>query len=162
MGSRLTMPATLLFFIIVVFSPVVFPAPFPREGIHLPQIYNIELPIAGQNDVFEEQIIGNNLFDAERVREAKEKAEDKKKDPKKEAPKKEDPKKEDAKEEDPKKESYRRGRSKRGRYKRGRSKKERCKRGRCKRGRSKKERFKSRRGRREDNGIRVKEARSRG
>merc|ERR1712025_1520362 len=101
--SRLTMPATLLFFIIVVFSPVVFPAPFPGEGIHLPQIYNIELPIAGQNDVFEEQIIGNNLFDAERVREAKEKAEDKKKDPKKEAPKKEDAKKEDAKEEAPKK-----------------------------------------------------------
>merc|ERR1712105_506032 len=95
--SRLTKPATLLCFIIVV-----FPAPL-GEGIHLPQIYNIELPIAGQNDVFEEQIIGNNLFDAERVREAKEKAEDKKKDPKKEAPKKEDPKKEDAKEEDPKK-----------------------------------------------------------
>merc|ERR1712090_78693 len=112
--SRLTMPATLLFFIIVVFSPVVFPAPL-GEGIHLPQIYNIELPIAGQNDVFEEQIIGNNLFDAERVREAKEKAEDKKKDPKKEAPKKEDPKKRGCK----------RGRPQKERYKGGRSKKER-------------------------------------
>merc|ERR1712025_797162 len=107
--SRLTMPATLLFFIIVVFSPVVFPAPFPGEGIHLPQIYNIELPIAGQNDVFEEQIIGNNLFDAERVREAKEKAEDKKKDPKKEDPKKEDAKKEDPKKEDAKKEDPKKG-----------------------------------------------------
>merc|ERR1712201_7976 len=106
--SRLTMPATLLFFIIVVFSPVVFPAPFPGEGIHLPQIYNIELPIAGQNDVFEEQIIGNNLFDAERVREAKEKAEDKKKDPKKEAPKKEDSKKRMQKRKTPKRKMQRR------------------------------------------------------